>query len=249
MSASAALPRPVLFGLALRVLVAVLGLTLLTAALWPLLRSDTTLPPVSRLEIAGDWRHLPIERVRAQLTPLLQGTLLGLDLEILRTAAENEPWVARARVERVWPDAVRVSVTERVPYARWGATAVIGDDGRVFNPPAHEIPEGLPRLSGPAGSEPRVREAYRVLAEALAATAFAINGLQLSARGEWTAATANGSELRLGRGDPAEQALALAANVVPALSARAAEIAHVDLRYPNGFAVGLRARAASGDPP
>ena len=215
-----------------------LGLTLLAAALLPALDAAGGLPAVSRLEIAGEFRYLDTDQLRERLRPQLSGTLLSLDLDAVRAEAETLPWVARARVERLWPDAIRLSLVERVPFARWSAGSLLGEDGAIFTPVEKTLPDGLPQLSGPQGQQARVAQVYRELSASLATTDFAITSLELNTRGEWVARTASGVELRLGRGDPLQKATLITGAVTRALGARLAEIHYVDLRYSNGFAVG-----------
>lgn len=232
--------------LALRVLGVVLVLTVIAAAVWPLLHKGAGMPMVSRLEIAGGLRAPAAERLRVALAPLLHSPLLDLDMNALRQTAEREPWVAQVRVERRWPDAVRVSVIERQPVARWGAASLLTAEGTVFAPPADEWPAGLVQLHGPEGRGGEVLQTFHRLNDQLAATVFAPVALAWGARGEWTARTASGMELRLGRGEPLIAAALLQGVAAQMLAPREAEIAYVDLRYTNGFAVGWRDTAPSG---
>ena len=71
-------------------------------------------------------------------------------------------------------------------------------------------------------------------------TPFVPSALSENARGEWTAVTATGIELRLGRGAPTDAVARLAGPVRMALTERLQEVAYVDLHYVNGFAVGWR---------
>lgn len=240
MSVEAAMPKSPVLTVLLRIAGVVLVLTLAAAALWPMLHTGGGLPAVSQLEITGALHAPAAERLRAHLAPLLQGSLSELDMDALRVATESEAWVAQARVERRWPDAVRVSVIERQPVARWGASSLLTEDGTVFSPPADEWPAGLVQLQGADGRSAEVLQMFRVLSESLNTTPFVPAALTLGARGEWLARTESGIELRLGRGDPQVAASVLRGTAAQALTARLGEIAYVDLRYSNGFAVGWR---------
>ncbi|MEK6805912.1 MAG: FtsQ-type POTRA domain-containing protein [Pseudomonadota bacterium] len=233
----------------LRALGGLLAAVVCLAALMPLFEAAGALPAVSKLEIAGDFRHLDPAQVRAQLQPELAGTLLSLDLEQVRAAAETLPWVAQARVERVWPDAVRVSLREHTPFARWGEHSLLSDTGVMFTPAEVMSFEGFPQLAGPTDQQALMAQTFRDLSAQIGAGDFAIAALTLDARGEWTARTQSGVELRLGRGDPLPKAALIAGAVTRALGSRVAEIAYVDLRYSNGFATGWRADVAKGEKP
>ena len=149
--------------------------------------------------------------------------------------------MARARVERAWPAAVRVRLWEHQPYARWGERSVLSTGNVVFTPPALDDDVlALPRLDGPPGAQAAVRAAWEGLSQQLAPTPFAPAALVENARGEWLATTTDGIELRLGRGAPLEAVARLAGPVRTALEGRLQEVSYVDLHYFNGFAVGWR---------
>jgi cell division septal protein FtsQ len=98
--------------------------------------------------------------VERRVTPFLRQPLLELDLERIRRAVEEAPWVAAATVARVWPCWLRVEVRERVPVVvalidrqPWLASA----DGTllgVFGPGSPVL--DLPVLTGlPPGPDAR----------------------------------------------------------------------------------------------
>lgn len=118
-------------------------------------------PTVERIEVSGA-RHLSEERV-LRLARLAPGDPI---LWITRWRVDDlaaDPWVARARVTRHWPDAVSVTVWERVPHARSGTepTATVwARDGTVL-PGAREAERaGLPVIEG--WGEDRLAEALEL---------------------------------------------------------------------------------------
>lgn len=226
------------------------GVLILSAVLPELVPLVPARAPVT-LEVRGAFDFLPPEAVRASVAGLLDRDFYELDLGALRREVERLPWVARARVERVWPATVRIEVVEHRPIARWGGAALLSDEGAVFSP-GGVLPEGLPQLDGPPGRAAAVRAAFDVLRARLVDTPFVPARLQLGERGEWTAWTAAGIEIRLGRSPDGEAPLVAAATLAgPALRAlegRLEEVAYVDLHYIHGFAVGWREQPA-GDAP
>lgn len=231
-------PSPGLSPVAKRLLVSV-GAVLATvlAGRLALAKLDA---PVQQIAITGIGKNVSAEDVRAAIAPTVDAPLLQVDLVEVRAAVERIPWVASARVDRVWPAELAVQVREREVFARWGAAEALSTEGVVFAATAKELPGVLPRLAGPAGRELEVMEMYRQLADRLTETAFAPTGLALDARGDWTAATTSGVELRLGRGSPLSSVERLKNVVLPALSSRLSQVRRVDLRYANGFAVAWR---------
>ncbi|WP_428309869.1 cell division protein FtsQ/DivIB [Hydrocarboniphaga sp.] len=226
-----------------------LGLAILAIGLL-ILALQWRQPMLSRLQIEGHFDRVSPESVRAVTAAHLAQGFFSVDLAAIRNDVAALPWVSRARVERVWPTGVRVRVWERQAYARWNADSLLDTDSVAFTPAVGDLPEAvvakLPRLAGTAGNEKLVIDTYRVMSQALAETPLALSGLQLDARGEWTAQTLRGIELRLGPGTAADKLTVLLGALPASLGERLADVAYVDLRYTNGFAIGWISRAATG---
>jgi len=104
--------------------------------------------------------HTPVAAVLAAAG--LDHHPLMVDVDAARAAAaiDRLPWVARAQVRRHWPDAVTVSVAERVPVAVIGPVgdiALVDASGRVLaqaplGAPLPEVElEAAPGTSGSVG--------------------------------------------------------------------------------------------------
>ena len=226
---------------ALRVVGWGLAVLLIAAALLPLVPRLGATHAALTLEVAGALRRVDADAVRLAVAGRLNDDFYELDLGVVKAAVEALPWVARARVERTWPAAVRVHVWEHRAIARWRDRALLSDADVVFTPATIDADlETLPRLAGPEGQQVTVREAFEALRAQLAETPFAPARLTQNARGEWTAFTADGLEMRLGRGVPTDAVAVLAGPVRSALEGRLQEVTYVDLHYINGFAVGWR---------
>ena len=226
---------------ALRVVGWCLAVLLIAAALAPLVPRLGATHAALTLEVAGDLRRIDADAVRLAVAGRLNRDFYELDLGAVKAAVEALPWVARARVERAWPAAVRVHVWEHRAVARWGERGLLSDENAVFTPATIDADlEALPRLAGPDGQQAAVRAAFEALRAQLADTPFLPVRLVQNERGAWTAWTADGLELRLGRGVPTDAVGLLAGPVRSALEGRLQEVTYVDLHYVNGFAVGWR---------
>ncbi|WP_162932222.1 cell division protein FtsQ/DivIB [Solimonas sp. K1W22B-7] len=225
--------KPFLLGLLGMVAVGCCGLLLLRA---------TSSPDVAELEILGSFDRVAAADIEAALRPELDRGFLALPLAGARDRLAALPWVSRSRVERIWPGTLRVRIWEREPFARWNQDDLVDTESRVFTPKAEEIPGKLPLLGGIPGHEREVMETYQRLQERLRETPFALSALNQDARGEWTARTRDGIELRLGRGTPDEKLDMLLGAVLRKLAEELPQVGHIDLRYTNGFAVGWRSQ-------
>ena len=212
---------------------ALLLLVALVHALRPLLNR-----PLHGLRIEGQLNHLNAAQVGAAAA-LPPGTgLLDADLQTVRARVEGLPWVGHAQVRRVWPDSLAIAVSERQAFARWGASSLVDTEGRVFTPPAADLPAGLPRLEGPAERARQVMTTFTGLAIALNDSPFHPAGLSLDDRGSWVLTSTRGIALRLGEGVPADKAALIRGVVARTLAGKLGQVAYIDLRYTNGFAVG-----------
>jgi cell division protein FtsQ len=109
---------------------------------------------------------------------------------------------------------------------------------------ARFVPPELPLLSGPLGSEAEATARYLAIQGRLTEAGLRLIALTLDARGALSLRLDNGVELRLGRlqfDARFERFMTVAAKLV---SQRATDIAYVDMRYSNGFAVGWKGRGA-----
>jgi cell division protein FtsQ len=79
------------------------------------------------------------------------GTLLSFDASGARERIEQLPWVANARISRVYPGTLDIRIAERKPAALWrsgGTDFLIDDSGRVLSAVAPGPKPALPRLAG-----------------------------------------------------------------------------------------------------
>ncbi len=192
--------------------------------------------PIGAVRVEGEFQYLARERLEQVITAQLLDGFFLVDLDSVRVAVLNLPWVKAVTVRRVWPDRLHVRVVERQPAARWEAGGLVDVDGDAFRPAVQEVPPGLPVLSGPEGSEALLLGGYRQFGRWLAPLP-PIRRASMDARRSWRLELADGTRLIVGR-QPAEVRLRRFARVFPAVQAdRGSRAERVDLRYPNGFAV------------
>src|SRR5436309_11393236 len=79
------------------------------------------------------------------LTRLDGDSMMRLDLAAAERRVESIPMVQSARLERHWPQTVRVVINERLPWAFWQ----IGPDRYVIDNEAVVLPGSAPLQSGP----------------------------------------------------------------------------------------------------
>jgi cell division protein FtsQ len=196
--------------------------------------------PVRSIVIDGPFQRVAAVEVQQAALGALQGGFVSADLDALREAVEALAWVDRARVQRLWPDSVRIELVEQQAAARWGEDGLLNTRGELFANGVRHVPPELPRLEGPPGTEWQVAQRYLAIQGRLVEPGLRIAAVRLDARGAWELDLSNGVTVRLGRRQVDERLdrfIDIAAEVI---AGRAAEIEHVDMRYSNGFSIGWR---------
>jgi cell division protein FtsQ len=196
--------------------------------------------PLRRIEIAGAFQRVSSLDVEHVVRERLRGGFVSANLDTLQAAIEGLPWVDHARVQRRWPDALAVQVTEQSAIARWGDTGLVNARGELFIRDARHVPPELPRLDGPAGSEHDVAELFFQVQPRLLEAAMPMTALRLDARGAWEIDLANGVTVRLGRRQVQERLERFLHAGAALVTTRSTDIAFLDMRYSNGFSVGWR---------
>jgi cell division protein FtsQ len=197
---------------------------------------------------AFDFRHVvvrtPLARVsgahlEAVIRAELAGTFFTMNLDRARASIARVAWVRGVSLRRQWPRRLDIEIDEHVALARWNGEALVDVDGGVFV--ARHDGE-LPRFAGPDGRAADVAQRYREWTATLAPLGLSLADVRVSARGAWQLRATGARvplDIELGRDDPSARLARFAgvfARTIGALADSGTTIAHVDLRYRNGFA-------------
>lgn len=193
--------------------------------------------PIRWLEINGAFQRVSAEQLRASLASRVGSSFFTVDLQGLHEAAARNAWVAEVRVQKQWPDTVRVDVEEFVPVAHWNSGRLLSGDGEPFAVPEADEIQGLPWLEGPEDRLDEVLETWVGFDAMLMPLGLDITRLALDGRGAWSLELDNGTRVQLGRDSTVERLQRLLASWETLTRQKQAQPAAVDLRYTNGFAV------------
>lgn len=204
--------------------------------------------PVEVVRIEGRLERVSQSELQSAIAPHIGVGLLEVDVAAVRAAAAALPWVRDVSVRRVWPNGVYVSLHERDALTRWNDDRVLDSNGESFAPSPESVPPGLVALSGPDGQEHEVLERYGELSALLErAGCGRLVALHLSARGAWFAELEPGAVLALGRNFSAAAVEVYARALPQVVGGRFGDVASVDLRYANGFALRFKPGTEPGD--
>jgi cell division protein FtsQ len=200
--------------------------------------------PIETVAVEGRFQRVaPMDVERVVKASVHGAGLLSVDLAQVRRAIHTLPWVDAVSVERAWPHGLTVLVIEQTAAARWGERGLLNTRGELFDTDERHIPPELARLEGPQGKEGEVAQRYLAAEARLAQAGQRLTALRLDARGAWEFDLANGVTVRLGRRQVDERFEKFMGTALKLVTQRGEDIAYVDMRYTNGFAIGWRGGA------
>jgi len=200
--------------------------------------------PIATVAVEGSFQRVSPGDVERVVKAEVHGAgLLAVNLAAVRRAIHTLPWVDVVSVQRAWPRGLNVLVIEQTAAARWGEQDLVNTRGELFAGDGRHIPPELAQLSGPADQEPLVAQRYLAAAVRLTQAGLRLTALRLDARGAWEFDLANGVTVRLGRRQVDERFEKFMSTALKLVTERGEEIAYVDMRYTNGFAIGWRGSA------
>jgi cell division protein FtsQ len=197
--------------------------------------------PIQTVSVSGRFQRVaPVDVERVVREQLRATGLLSVNLAAVRRAIHTLPWVDAVSVQRAWPRGLNVLVIEQVAAARWGDGGLLNTRGELFATGERHIPPELAQLSGPDGKESVVAQRYLAVQSRLQQGGLRLTAMRLDARGAWEFDLANGVTVRLGRRQVDERFDKFMSAALKLVTQRGEDIAYVDMRYTNGFAIGWR---------
>jgi cell division protein FtsQ len=204
--------------------------------------------PIRWLEINGAFQRVSAEQLRANLSSEIGSSFFTVDLQDLHAAAARISWVSTVKVQKQWPDTIRVTVQEYAPVAHWNRGQLVASNGELFAVPEADEIQGMPWLEGPEARLEEVLQTWVGLDELLMPLGLEITHISLDGRGAWSLRLDNGTQVQLGRDSTVERLQRLLASWERLMQEREDPPADVDLRYTNGFAVAWPAAAGAEAP-
>lgn len=187
---------------------------------------------IAAVAIVGH-KHLSREEILAIAGIGGRTSLLFLDAAETRARLKSNPWVGDATVQKLFPDRLAVTVTERAAFALWqteGQINVIADDGTVLESFLSRTVLTLPFVVG-AGAATRAKE-FLALLDRHPDLRETVRASVLIGERRWNLRLKNGVNVRL-----PEAGVARALDQLAALDREknllARDISLVDLRLPD----------------
>src|SRR5574343_1887122 len=90
--------------------------------------------PIRYVKVEGAFQYTHPDRLKQVMDTQLKLGFYHADMNALLQANSELPLVQQVDVKRVWPDAVYVKIVEHKPVVRWGADALLNNQGELLKP-------------------------------------------------------------------------------------------------------------------
>ena len=194
-----------------------------------------------RIEGQSEVSAAEINTAMARITP---GAVMTFDADDARESIEQIGWVASAEVLKLYPNTVRITVTEHEPFALWqrgSHLSVIATDGTELADYIEEEHAGLPLFVGAEANH----QAYAVhqLVDAYPDISSQLRAFVFVGQRRWDLILENGTQIRLPKLEPdrALERVAALSQHSPIIDPR---VAVVDVRLSDRIVL----RRADGEP-
>lgn len=216
----------------------------LAAAGYQLQRMDDILP-IRTILLAGEFAHLDQAEIEGVLRGYIGQGFFSLDIRELQQDLHARSWTESVSIRRVWPDKLRVTITEKKPVARWDDKHLLSATARVYHADTSAFGH-LPRVHA-RGHEPAwALQRFRNLQASFERVGERLVALEVDSRGSIDVELINGLQIRLGRTDIERKVERLASIYDAQILPRREQIQRLDMRYSNGFAVAWKKEVLQG---
>jgi cell division protein FtsQ len=189
-------------------------------------------------------KHLNREEILARAGVTGNTALLFFDVANARARLLADPWISDATIQKLYPDRLQITLTEREAFALWqkdGRVSVIGADGTVLEPFVSRPYIPLPLVVG-RGAEARAKDFLALLARYPEVHDNVLASILIAER-RWNLRLKNGIDVRLPEQDT-EGALAELVALDHDKKLMTRDVAAIDLRLPDRVTVRLSEAAA-----
>ncbi len=226
----------------------IMGLAAVVIMGWMALKAQgADLMPIRYVRVEGAFQYMSKQKIKQVLNEQVMYGFFNVNLGQLRDAIKTLPWANEVAVKRVWPDAIKVEISEQEPVARWRADWLINNEGELFNPDNIAEFNQLPLINGPEQQQVKFLEIWKGLRVALEDQALELKAFHVDERRAWRLELNNDMAIIMGRIVQLKNMRRFLDTLDLLGTDVVRRMATVDLRYPNGFAVGWKKEAGPID--
>ncbi len=196
--------------------------------------------PIRSIKVQATYQHVDRLSLENIIMPYVNHGFFNLNTSHLQKQLLELPWLADAKIHRIWPDTIVIKLTEQQAAAKWGNISLINADGQIFTPALNTFPSGLPVLNGPDNEVEQLWQYYREMSAILAPLGLKIKELNLNARQALNLILTDDTQILLGRTHAEDRLKQFASVYKKIFTSSKVSARTVDLRYDNGLAISWR---------
>ena len=196
--------------------------------------------PIRHVQVEGAFQYIDKQDIQKTISPLLQLGYFSVDLQAIQLAVMSLPWAEKVKVQRIWPDRLKLRIYEQKPIVRWQMDSLLNIKGDIFKPRNIDRFQALPVLYAPIEQRYQMLQVMGGLKLNLMDQGLYLTEFRVSKRQSWWLEMENGMIIELGRFQPLQKFSRLMQALTVTGSELIEKIAYIDTRYPNGFSVRWR---------
>ncbi len=206
------------------------------------LHQSEQLLPIRKIQLSGSFEYLNQDQVESTLRQTIGQGFFSLDIHQLQQSLHAESWTETVSIRRIWPDKLRVVISEKRPVARWDEQNLLSDSAKVYRADTRGFSH-LPVVFATSHEPAWVLTQYYRLASRLSSVDERLIALHVDRRGAFHVELINDLQIKLGRGNIDHKIDRLVSIYTDQILPRREQIRRLDLRYSNGFAVAWKKEA------
>ena len=193
--------------------------------------------PITLINISGDLKRVPIQSIENHTNNLLNKRFLSFNAFEVKEKIESLDWVESAEIIRIWPNKIDIRIIEESLLGIWNDDLILNSSGKLYVVDQRSVPENVPRLYGPKGSEKDSMNLFIKINNLLTGRGLYLETLTLDARGSWSFTIKPKIEIKLGKTEINQKLERFFLALDQSLLAKINKVSYIDLRYSEGLAV------------
>ena len=193
--------------------------------------------PIDSINVSGDLKRISTKSIENNTKNLLKKRFLSFSASEVKQKLETLDWVQSVEIIRVWPNKIDIRIMEESLLGIWNDDLILNSSGKLYVVDKRSIPENIPRLIGPKGSEKDVMNLFIQINNLLTGRGLYLETLTLDARGSWSFTIKPKIEIELGKTEINQKLERFFLALDQSLLAKINKVSYIDLRYSEGLAV------------
>ena len=199
---------------------------------------------ISQVSVVGNLYYQDRGEIELIAAKQLKGQdFFSINLANQQQALKQLDWVNQVEISYVWPDQLRLQVSEHFPVCVWNDDYLLNEYGQIL--PQIQVNLDLPQLRGEQQQAEKVMQKYKILSQRLQDFDFAVKSLEYKSYGSWVLINQHGVKVKMTDihfNREFERLLAW----LTQHTGKLAEVETIDTRYQFGVSVQYRQQGNEG---